>query len=226
MKTPKRCAVMHEEYLMNSIGICWPNIKNRDVRFQMNLLAELLQESLNKKLGRKVKKEEKKSDDQTENDDIRKFIAVFRDRYVLETDMEYKSQIPPAEIGMIKAMVKKLADKSVGIEEYMDWIFDVFFEDKYNKEKFVPGIKLVTGTFLASKFFMTNRDKIRSRAVSAEGRSRRDTIRNHGKILFRKTKDRQIQIWLEWEADKTIATEDLENYMKKYEAEKGVSGDE
>jgi len=147
MKTPKRCAVIHEEYLMNSIGICWPNIKNRDVRFQMNLLAELLQESLNKKLGRKVKKEEKKSDDQTENDDIRKFIAVFRDRYVLETDMEYKSQIPPAEIGMIKAMVKKLADKSVGIEEYMDWIFDVFFEDKYNKEKFVPGIKLVTGTF-------------------------------------------------------------------------------
>jgi len=226
MKTPRRCAVIHEEYLMNSIGICWPNIKNRDVRFQMNLLAELLQEQINKKLGKKIKKEEKKSENQLENDDVRKFIAVFRDRYVNETDIEYKSQISPAEIGMIKSHTKKLSDKNVSIEEYMDWIFDVFFEDKYNKEKFVPGIKLVTGAFLASKFFMVNRDKIRGRAVSVQTKSKRETIRNHGKILYRSTNDRQIQKWLEWEAEKTITTEDLEDYMKKYEREKGVSVDE
>jgi len=223
MRTPKRCPVMYEEYLMNSIGICWPFINNKNTRFQMNILAELLQEEINKKLGRKIKRKEKIiKEESSEQGDVRKFIATFRDRYAYETDMEYKSKISPEEIGMMKAMVKKLRDKEVDIEEYMDWIFDDFFEDEKNRNKFVPSIKLVTGTFLASKFFMQNRDRLRRRKVAVESKSRRDAVRNHGKILFRKTKEEKIQIWLRWEKEKTITTEDLEDYLKKYEEEIGA----
>jgi len=215
MKTPKRCPVMYEEYLMNSIGVCWSNIKNKDVRFQMNLLAELLQEEINKKLGRKVKKEEKKNSG--DNLDVRRFIAVFRDRYAREVDLEYKSQISPDEIGMIKALLKKFLDKNVDFEDYLDWVFDDFFEKKNNVDTFSPTIKFVCGSFLSSKFFFINRDKLRKRAMSVETKSRRETIRSHGKILFRKTKDKMVRKWLEWESEKTISTEDLEDYLKKFE---------
>jgi len=227
MKTPKRCPVMYEEHMMNTIGVCWPFINNKDARFQMNILAEILQEEINKKLGRKVKRIEKEiKEAPSEHGDLRKFIATFRDRYAHETDMEYKDQIAPDEIGMIKAIIKKLRDKDVDVEEYMDWIFDDFFEDKYNREKFVPSIKLVCGTFLASKFFMQNRDRLRRRKVAVESKSLREGIRNHGKRLFRETKDKKIQKWLEWETEKAISTEDLEDYLKEYEEKMGASENE
>ena len=218
MKRPVRIPVKFEQYLINSIGVCWQHINNKDLRFQMNMLAEMLHEELNKKNGRRAKKIEKEiSAPKTEQDDLRKFIALFRDRYAHETDMEYKSKLNPDEIGMIRGMVKKLRDKEVDIDEYLNWIFDDFYNDDYNRRKFSPTIKLICGTFLAAKFFMNNRDRFRKRRIATEEKSIRETIRQHGKILFRKTNDPEIQKMLRWEDSDTIGTQELERYLKDYE---------
>jgi len=227
MKTPKRCPVFYEQYLMNSIGLCWANINNKNIRFQMNILAEMLQEESDRKSGRRIKKKNKEMEaPRTENDDLRKFIALFRDRYAHETDMEYKSKFDPDEIGMMKGIIKKLTEKEVDIDEYLGWIFDDFFEDENNRKKFTPSVKLVCGTFVASKFFMNNRDRIRQRKTHIEEKSQRDSIRQHAKILYRRTKDSKIQKWLDWEKDDTISTEELEEYLINYEKENEVKNEE
>lgn len=221
MKTPYRIPVKAEQVLMNVIAMCWPQIQNKDIRFHLNVLAEQLQTELDRKLGRKQSREKKTLEiENTEGEDVRRFIALFRDRYAQETDMEYRTKLNPDEIGAIKSMVKKLREKNVDIDDYLSWVFDVFFDDAENREKFAPPmIKLVCGTFLASKFFMNNRDRFRNQRIVEEKKSRRDSIRDYGKMLFRTTKDPTIQKMLENEYKGSVTTEYLENFLKKKEGE-------
>ena len=221
MKSPYRIPVKAEQVLMNVIAMCWPQIQNQDIRFHLNVLAEQLQGELDRKLGRKQTKEKRNLEiENTEGEDIRKFIALFQDRYVQETDMEYRTKLNPDEIGIMKSLVKKLRDKKVSIDDYLNWVFDVFYDDPDNREKFSPPmIKLICGTFLASKFFMNNRDKLRSQIVVEEKKSRRDSIRDYGKTLFRTTKDPTIQKMLENEYKGSVTTEYLETFLKKKEIE-------
>ena len=221
MKTPNRLPVKAEQFLMNAIGMCWSYIQNPDIRFHLNVLAEQLQGELDKKIGRKSAKEKKAMlIENTESEDLRKFIALFRDRYVQETDMEYKSKLSPEEIGSIKSMVKKLRDKKVDIDDYISWVFDVFLDDPKNREKFAPPmIKFVCCSWLSGRYFMLNRDKFRSKNIAEEKKSRRESIRDYAKSLFRKTKDKEIQKMLENEYKGSITTEDLEDWIKKKDSE-------
>jgi len=219
MKSPSRMPVKAEQFLINAIGLCWPHIQNADIRFHLNVLVEQLQQELDRKMGRKKAKEKKSVEvENTEHEDVRKFIALFRDRYAQETDMEYRTKLNPDEIGVIRSIVKKLRDKKVDIDDYLGWVFDVFFDDPANREKFAPPmIKLVCGTFMASKYFMSNRDRFRKSHVQEEKKSRREGIREYAKNLFRRTKDQAIQKMLEDENDGTITAEYLENQIREKE---------
>jgi hypothetical protein len=220
MKTPSRMPVRTEQFLINAIAISWPNIQNQDIRFHLNILVEQLQQELDRKMGRKKAKDRKAIVvENTENEDVRKFIALFRDRYAQETDMEYRTKLNPDELGAIKNIVTKLREKDVDIDDYLDWVFDVFFDNAENREKFTPAVKFICGTFMASKFFMSNRDRFRKKREAEERVSRRDMIREHGKILFRKSKDETIQKMLQREFDGTVTTGYLEDWLKKKEEE-------
>jgi len=220
MKSPSRMPVKTEEYLINSIAICWPHIQNQDIRFHLNILVEQLQQELDKKMGRqKIKASNQIKVENTENEDVRKFIALFRDRYAQETDMEYRTKLNPEELASIKSIVTKLREKDVEIDDYLSWVFDVFFDDQNNREKFSPVIKLICGTFVASKFFMTNRDRFRKKREAVERKSRRDMVRDHGKKLFRETKEASIQDMLQKEQEGTVTTGYLEKWLKEKQSE-------
>ena len=78
MASPRRSPVRVESYLINSIGICWPQIKNRKIQLQMNILAEMLHDELNAKSDKKIIKNNKRIDGaHTEAEEIKYFIAYF-----------------------------------------------------------------------------------------------------------------------------------------------------
>jgi len=227
MASPKRSPVRIESFLINAIGVSWPQINNKNIRLQMNILAEMLQEELNKKSGKKQSRVNKAIDaEDSEGEKIKFFIAYHRQRYIQETDVEYKSKISPQEIGMIKAVVKKMTDKEVSIEDYLSWVFDVFYDDDYNKGRYIPMINFVCGTFLVTKFFMQNQPKIRKNKIESEKKSRRDVVRNHAKRLFRRTQDKAIQKRMEMEWDGTITLGDLKKFLENYESENGIENEE
>jgi len=218
MKSPSRMPVKGEQFLINAIGICWPHIQNADIRFHLNILAEQLQQELDTKMGRKKSRERKVvAVENTENEDVRKFIALFRDRYVQETDMEYRTKLNPDELGAIKSIIIKLREKNVDVDDYLGWVFDDFFDDQSTREKFTPVIKFICGTFVASRFFMCNRDRFRKKQVIEEKKSRRESIRDYAKKLFRRTNDTEIQRMLEKEYNGTITAEYLENWVQERE---------
>lgn len=222
MASPKRYPVNAESFLINAIGICWPKIKNNKVRLEMNILAELLQDEINKKLDRKPKM--KNTTNNPESEDIRYFISVFQQRYSQETDVEYR-KINKKEIGLIKVLISKLKNKSINIEDYLSWVFDVFFDDEYNREKFTPMIGFVCGTFLTTKFFISNQSKIRKIKSENEKSNRRQTVRDYAKELFRKTKDKDIQYQMQLEYDGTITLMELERFLKNYKVDKKEEGE-
>jgi hypothetical protein len=220
MAGPRRSPVRIESYLLNTIGICWPKITNKKIRLQMTILGEMLQEELNKKNGKPTKQIENAEEiEYSEGEEVRYFIAYFRDRYVQETDIEYKTKIAPDEIGIIKAAIKKLKDKSVTIKEYLSWVFDDFFDDDSIRKKFTPVIKVVCAGWVMAKFFMTNRERIRKRVSEEERKDKRQTIREHAKALFEKTNDEEIKKALRREDQGTITTDDLETFLSEYEEE-------
>ena len=220
MASPKRTPVYVESYLINSIAICWGRITSKKIRLQMDILAEMLQEEINKKDGKKKAKDiQKAQDGPTEQEEMRFFIGYFKQRYAQETDIEYRSQVSKKEIGVIRALLKKLRDKSIDVETYLSWVFDEFFDDDYNRATYTPMISFMCGTFLVTKFFMENRPKIKKKQLAVEQSNRRETVRNHAKSLFRRTKDPLVQKRMELEWDGTITLRDLELFLEEYESD-------
>jgi len=227
MASPKRTPVYMESHLINCLGVCWHNITNKKIRLQMDILAEMLNEEINKKEGRKKQKNNGHAPEKhTDQEEFRFFIGYFKQRYAQETDIEYRSQINKAEVGIIKALLKKLRDKSIDVETYLSWVFDDFFDDDYNRSKYTPMINFIGGTYLVTKFFMENQPKIRKIKVEAEKTNRRETIRDHAKSLFRRTKDPKIQKKMELEFRGSINLNDLERFLEDYEINNNTQEEE
>jgi hypothetical protein len=217
MASPRRSPVHIESYLMNSIGVCWPQIKNRKIQLQMNILAEMLNEEINKKNGKQAIKKKTKKSEPTESEEIRFFIACFRQRFAQEVDIEYKTKIDKEEIAMIKALTNKLRSKNVSIEDYLSWFFDVFYDDDYNRKKYTPMIKFVCGSFITTKFFANNRDVVRKNQRAIDSQSKREAVRAHAKELFRRTGDPRVQLKMQMEFEGTIPLSNLEEFLEEYE---------
>jgi hypothetical protein len=227
MASPRRSPVRMESFLINAIGVSWPQINNKNIRMQMNILAEMLQEELHKKSGKKQTRHNKSIDSaHTEGENVKFFIAYFRQRYMQETDVEYRSKISSQEIGMIKAVVKKMSDKDISIETFLSWVFDDFFDDEFNRGRYTPMVNFVCGTFIVTKFFMQNQPKIRKNKIEAEKKNKREIIRDHAKSLYRRTQDRAVQKRMEMEWDGTITLGDLETFLEDYEAKNDIEGEE
>jgi len=95
------------------------------------------------------------------NEDRRRFIAIFNQRYLQATDMEYDRPITPVEGKMITQTTKTIEAKGFTIDEFLQWVFEVFLEES---PKFNPAtIHLVCSRFVIDKFLYENRDKIKQK---------------------------------------------------------------
>ena len=93
--------------------------------------------------------------------DRRKFIVIFRNRYVSLTDLEYTRAITGVDGKMIGQVISILNDKGFEVDEYLTWLFDDFLAE--NPKFCPPTIKFACGSLAVEKFMFLNRDKIKQK---------------------------------------------------------------
>ena len=91
--------------------------------------------------------------------DRRKFIAIFKNRYVSLTDLEYNRAITGVDGKMIGQLIQILTDKGFKVDEYLAWLFDDFLSE--NPKFCPPAIKFACGSLAIEKFLFLHKDQIK-----------------------------------------------------------------
>jgi len=90
--------------------------------------------------------------------DRRRFIAIFKARYLHATDLEYTRPMTPADAKLIGQVNELLEQKGFDAEEFLQWVFEVFLEEnpKFNP----PTLKFVCSHFVTEKFVYEHREQM------------------------------------------------------------------
>lgn len=93
--------------------------------------------------------------------DRRKFISIFKNRYLSVTDMEYPRAITGIDGRLVNQLNKVLGDNGFDVDEYLKWLFDSFLAEnpKFNP----PTIKFSCSNFVVEKFLYEHKDQIKQR---------------------------------------------------------------
>ena len=162
-----------------------------------------------------------------ENEGRRRFIAVFKQRHLHHTDLEYSRPVVPAEGHNIVSTIKTLEEKGFATDEFLQWVFEVFFEEnpKFNP----PSIKFVCSRFVVEKFIYENREKIRQKREDQARREEALRVIGRGREVIRllRDSDRREEMgkmveMLKRYRDGGIMMDELREYIQK--AEKDSAG--
>jgi hypothetical protein len=93
--------------------------------------------------------------------DRKKFILIFKNRYLHLTDLEYSRAITGIEGKLMNQVIKIMMDNGFEVDEYLTWVFDEFLPE--NQKFCPPTIKLICSGFIVEKFLYENKEKIKQR---------------------------------------------------------------
>lgn len=93
--------------------------------------------------------------------DRRKFISIFKNRYLSMTDLEYGRAITGVDGRLVNQLSKVLADNGFEVDEYLTWLFSDFLVE--NPKFCPPTIKMSCSNFVIEKFLYEHREQIKQR---------------------------------------------------------------
>lgn len=93
--------------------------------------------------------------------DRRKFISIFKNRYLHLTDLEYGRAITGVDGRLINQLSKVMSENGFEVDEYLTWLFDEFLDE--NPKFCPPSIKFSCSNFVVEKFLFEHRDQIKQR---------------------------------------------------------------
>lgn len=88
----------------------------------------------------------------------KKFIAIFKSRYLQITDLEYPREINGVDIKLIGQAIDAIQERGLGIDDYFKWAFEVFFPD--NPKFMPPNPRQLCSQFMLEQFYYENRERI------------------------------------------------------------------
>jgi len=117
-------------------------------------------------LGQAIERQivESKFSDSSQNRtvvDRRKYITIFKNRYLHLTDMEYTRAITGVDGRLINQIIKALNDNGFEVDEYLTWLYGDFLVE--NPKFCPPSIKFSCSNFVVEKFLYEHREKIKQR---------------------------------------------------------------
>jgi len=88
--------------------------------------------------------------------DRRKFISIFKNRYLHMTDLEYNRAITGVDGRLVNQLIKALSDSRFDVDEFLTWFFDTFLSE--NPKFCPPSIKFACSNFVVDKFLYEHRE--------------------------------------------------------------------
>jgi len=121
----------------------------------------------------------------------KKFIMVFKQRYLQLTDLEYPRVVSGIDTKMIDQTIEAVKDKGFDLDEYLKWVFDIFLQE--NPKFMPPNLKQTCSQFFLEQFFYANREQIKSRNQEAIKKKELMDLVSRGRLLIRGTKDKSVK---------------------------------
>ena len=106
--------------------------------------------------------DERTATDNSPATEKRKYIAIFKQKYLEYCDFAYNGVIDTGTLFIVGETVKRLASEGSNSLEYLNWFFDEFMKDEYNKSKYAPpSIKITVSNFAIDKYLFIHKDILR-----------------------------------------------------------------
>lgn len=131
-------------------------------------------------------------DDSKKNIETKKFIAIYRSRYMELTDYECEETFNGTTFVIISNFVKKLAEAGSNVDEYLTWIFETFLKNPANKHLCPPNIGLIICDNIKNKFLFEMKDKLRVRRKDAFDSGRKLKLMKIASTLFDEIPDESL----------------------------------
>lgn len=123
----------------------------------------------------------------------KRFVALFKQKYLEYSDFVYNGTIDSATLFIVGSLVQRLASEGSTSLEYLNWFFDEFMRDEYNKKKFAPPtIKIATSNFVVDKYLFQNKDALRVRKESLVNAKVKNAVTQLATRYLEKNKNREF----------------------------------
>jgi hypothetical protein len=125
------------------------------------------------------------------HDDVKKFIAIYRQKYRLSYDLETIESITPVNGKQIQCLVEKFKEYGGTIEDYLNFLFDELLPAN---RKLTPGIGLSISTFAVQQYFFIRKDTFKQNKEKALEQTEVTDLLNRYRVLLRITKRSDIRM--------------------------------
>jgi hypothetical protein len=153
----------------------------------------------------------------------KRFIAIFKGRYHMLTDLEYTRRVTQVDAKVINQANRTLRDHGFTNEEFLKWVFEDFLMDN---PKFCPPIlKSVCSAFFIEKFLFEHKDLAKNRAQDELAMKDAHAVIGRGRVLLRNglepDDDKKIREALKAYSEKRIILRDLRKVIEAIEGKQG-----
>lgn len=139
------------------------------------------------------------STDRRASTERKRFITIFKTRYLHYSDMEYSRPITPAEAKLIGQVIDMIGSKGFDVDEFLQWLFDVFFDEnpKFNP----PSIKFSCSQFIVEKFLFEHREEMKKKKQDDIVKKDALDVIGRSRVLMRMAKEEGNQQTLDFIID-------------------------
>jgi len=152
-------------------------VDDPELRDVIHILLEKLENRISANKEQEEGKRKKK---------VRSFFAIFKQKYLQLTDLEYFGGFKATEAKIIEGLIGKLEQNGATMEEYLKWLFDEFY---INKEQLSPNIPLSVSNSVLQEFMYKNAAKLKNRKQAKEAIEEEELLLRRAGVLIRSSKD-------------------------------------
>jgi len=156
----------------------------KEVNHYVELLGEAVDRHVNEAQGKPSREHKRKLA-------RKRFIAIFKRRYLFMTDFEYDTVLSGVEVKLIDQALDALEKKGVESDEYLKWQFETFLVD--NPKFCPPNIKQMCSDFFLKEFFYANKESIKQKQQDEILKKEVLDLVARARVLIRSAGDKQEQ---------------------------------
>jgi len=187
---------------------------------------KLLQEQVERKIFERT---HKISPMKKLNMEAKKYVAIFKQRYLQLTDLEYNRQVSPVDAKLMRQVTKALIDNGFEVDEYLKWMFEEFLVD--NPKFCPPNIKWSGSAFVLDKFLYEHRAKMKDKKEAETRKREMMDLINRARALMRgfveageKEKKEKVKELLKKHREEGIMVTEFRRQIQAFEGQLRQSG--
>ena len=117
------------------------------------------------------------------------WVTKFRECFFKLTKTECLQKTDGKNFRQIEFAIEKLKERDITVEEYLDWVFNEFFQDSKNDNFMPPQLGFTYSNFLLEKFFVLKQELIEKKKEQVLRNKELTDILNRYRVLIRSHSD-------------------------------------